>query len=75
MTMSGGGNSLIFPIPLVQGGFQDYPFAFADLDGGQTGHALNLAAAQAMRSGFATADEIGGQGTDLIPEFGRSGSS
>jgi len=57
LTISGGGESFIFPLLLLQGGFQNDPFTFADLDGGQAEHAVNFAAAQAMSGCLAAADE------------------
>jgi len=62
LTISGGGESFIFPLPLLQRGLQHNPFAFADLDGGQTGYTLNFAAAQAMGGGLTAANEAGGLG-------------
>jgi hypothetical protein len=62
LTISGGGKSFIFPLPLLQGGFQNDPFTFADLDGGQAGHAVNFATAEAMSGCVAASDEAGGLG-------------
>ena len=48
LKISGGGNSLIFPLPLLQRGLQHDPFALANLHGRQARYALNLTAAHAM---------------------------